>query len=688
MTRLRDAYNFAVDAGNDFKWRDAVSFVKSKLSGADSLYLSVGSITILRDDNTTLLEWILFHKSLVKQCVEKRIMNPNELWVRLMLGQVSPGEKAKITMPMPQTETEREAFDLAALEVEIKASKKKFPTFKQSQVREFTKTLPSFGNTAPQSDAKTKYCDTCKKKHAPGKHTAEGRALYKKQQAGKTLRPKGTPPKSRDRRDRGKGNESRKNTGKCFVCDKVHTPFCKLKRGQCAVCKKEHQPYCKRPGKSDADSSHPVIDAQEVKGKLKNMSKRDKRRLATALVENFDELFAIESADEGVDSAETTEISGPERPVLANLEKVEPPACSIPAGVEPKPGHFNGRVLIHYDSKSGESTGDDLFGVLTEHLLCPHSVFNKNVTGNDICDEKQWNWDYETDISSDESVSQSYAIESDRKGDCSESSGDADMPGLISGSSSDSSMDTDDLLCSETLSTDEDMPGLISMVLNDAENEIPELIPELISGTSGESSSENEEEGYHSNWSDPPTQQSDPSEYYADDEEDGNDNDECTFHRDLHAWLGCSVDVEINEILQACIDNEDIVDGYETVDDGSSVASVDESFPIGLSNVCRARMQILNAEGKFETIVVSPDSMSSVTLAEANTLHFCTPASRSKLVKGVGGTVKLDTSGLLVIPHPAQGSVFIPAYAAPSTMIPTGSSVLLSKEAVAALQVD
>jgi hypothetical protein len=130
MTSLRDAYIIAVDAGNDFKWRDAVSFLKSKLSGADSLYLSVGSITILRDDNTTLLEWILFHKSLVKQCVEKRIMNPNELWVRLRLGQVSPGERAKITMPMPQTETEREAFDLAALEVEIKASKKTFPTFK------------------------------------------------------------------------------------------------------------------------------------------------------------------------------------------------------------------------------------------------------------------------------------------------------------------------------------------------------------------------------------------------------------------------------------------------------------------------------------------------------------------------------------------------------------------------------
>ena len=77
-------------------------------------------------------------------------------------------------------------------------------------------------------------------------------------------------------------------------------------------------------------------------------------------MENFDELFAIESADEEVDSAKTTEISEPERPVLVKLEKVEPPARSIPAGVKPKPGHFNGRVLIHYDSKSGESTGDDL----------------------------------------------------------------------------------------------------------------------------------------------------------------------------------------------------------------------------------------------------------------------------------------------------------------------------------------
>ena len=76
---------------------------------------------------------------------------------------------------MPQTEAEREAFDLAAPKTEIKASKKKFPTFKQKQVYEFTKTLPSFGNVAADNEPKGhKFCDSCKKKHVPGKHTAEG----------------------------------------------------------------------------------------------------------------------------------------------------------------------------------------------------------------------------------------------------------------------------------------------------------------------------------------------------------------------------------------------------------------------------------------------------------------------------------------------------------------------------------
>ena len=47
------------------------------------------------------------------------------------------------------------------------------------------------------------------------------------------------------------------------------------------------------------------------------MSKRDKRRLATALVENFEELFAVESADEGSANAKTTE---PDRPDQLNTE--------------------------------------------------------------------------------------------------------------------------------------------------------------------------------------------------------------------------------------------------------------------------------------------------------------------------------------------------------------------------------
>ena len=79
MTSLRDQYVIAVDDDQLFTWMTAVQYVNTKLSGADSLYLAVGTITILRDDDTIILEWILFQKSLRKQCAEARIVCPNEL---------------------------------------------------------------------------------------------------------------------------------------------------------------------------------------------------------------------------------------------------------------------------------------------------------------------------------------------------------------------------------------------------------------------------------------------------------------------------------------------------------------------------------------------------------------------------------------------------------------------------------
>ena len=63
----------------------------------------------------------------------------------------------------------------------------------------------------------------------------------------------------------------------------------------------------------------------------------------------------------------------------------------------------------------------------------------------------------------------------------------------------------------------------------------------------------------------------------------------------------------------------------------------EECFPIGTSDMCihRAKMKVFTPSGDFVTVVVAPDSMSGVSLAEEDMLHFCTKDKTPKLVKGV-----------------------------------------------------
>ena len=92
--------------------------------------------------------------------------------------------------------------------------------------------------------------------------------------------------------------------------------------------------------------------------------------------------------------------------------------------------------------------------------------------------------------------------------------------------------------------------------------------------------------------------------------------------------------------------------------------------------------------GNFVTVVVAPDSMSSVSLAEEEMLHFCTEDDTPKMVKGVGGLVSLEKSGFLMFPHPVRGSIFVQAWMVDKEMIPKHSQILLSKSAVDALAID
>ena len=98
-------------------------------------------------------------------------------------------------------------------------------------------------------------------------------------------------------------------------------------------------------------------------------------------------------------------------------------------------------------------------------------------------------------------------------------------------------------------------------------------------------------------------------------------------------------------------------------------------------------MQVFTPAGDFVTAIVAPDSMSSVSLAEGEMLHFCTADEEPKLVKGVGGIVSLEKSGFLMFPHPIRGSTLVPAYAVNKEMIPEHRRILLSKSAVDTLAI-
>ena len=80
MTTIKDLYSVAVDDGEDFVWQDVIDHIRKRLLSHDAFYL-ICATHCLRENASTLIQWLLFQKQIRKQCREMKISYPNSLWV-------------------------------------------------------------------------------------------------------------------------------------------------------------------------------------------------------------------------------------------------------------------------------------------------------------------------------------------------------------------------------------------------------------------------------------------------------------------------------------------------------------------------------------------------------------------------------------------------------------------------------
>ena len=112
----------------------------------------------------------------------------------------------------------------------------------------------------------------------------------------------------------------------------------------------------------------------------------------------------------------------------------------------------------------------------------------------------------------------------------------------------------------------------------------------------------------------------------------------------------------------------------------------EEAFPLGKSDVCRAKLEVYTATGALVKVTIAPDTVSSVVMASRPLLHGL-HSSNSGTITTSGGSNSLSERGYLIIPHKVRGSAIVPGFAADKASLPGNCSVLLSKRANSSLQV-
>ena len=77
----------------------------------DTRYFAESIFTVQRDDQSALLEWILFFIGTMKYCSDATIKLPTKLYYTIFFGQVNSQEIKHVTYKYPKTEQEQDDFE-------------------------------------------------------------------------------------------------------------------------------------------------------------------------------------------------------------------------------------------------------------------------------------------------------------------------------------------------------------------------------------------------------------------------------------------------------------------------------------------------------------------------------------------------------------------------------------------------
>ena len=114
-----------------FSWQTVIDHVRQGLSSKDAFYL-ICATHCLREDGSTLVQWLLFQKQVRRQCKEMKISYPNSLWVLLCIGQISPVERRELPgVKMPVTESQMQPSSFQDLKRKSKQSQRSCQCLRQ-----------------------------------------------------------------------------------------------------------------------------------------------------------------------------------------------------------------------------------------------------------------------------------------------------------------------------------------------------------------------------------------------------------------------------------------------------------------------------------------------------------------------------------------------------------------------------
>jgi len=226
-------------------WAQVKTHIKKHLRDVDAKYLLDAQASIVRQDKSELLTWLLFMKNLKDMSTKAGFVLPPRLWCTLLLGQISGNERSSGKFDLPKNDAECDLFVYGPLEAAVRAlAPGTLKEFRASHVTEYTRTLlvhredrvKALRNESDTRDT-MRHCKWCKMKHPQGKHNAAGKEAIseanKARNAGSDTPPrnpkKGNRARAADTQNgkaADKAAAARKKT--CIKCKKVHWPLCRL----------------------------------------------------------------------------------------------------------------------------------------------------------------------------------------------------------------------------------------------------------------------------------------------------------------------------------------------------------------------------------------------------------------------------------------------------------------------------